>query len=219
MFGPILENEPIKAFLEKAFLENRLPQTLLFSGPDGIGKSLFARALAKGILKKEKAPDLHFLRPEGKVGLYPIDSLREMIDRSHAAPYEGTSKVFILEDAERMQPAAANALLKTLEEPSDDTTFILLSSNSDEMLPTILSRCTVLKFQSLSEEAIASLLQAKGHPARLAKLAHGSAGRAFELAEHPEFEEHRTILFALLGNQPSYPELMLQLVKLEELVE
>ncbi len=219
MFESILGNEPIKAFLQKALLENRLPQTLLFTGPDGVGKSLFAKALGAHLLQSNRSADLHLLKPEGKVGLYSIDSLREMIDRSHAAPYESSGKVFILDDADRMQPASANILLKTLEEPSADTTFILLSSHPQEILSTILSRCAVFHFQPLSEGEIRSLLKLRNYPAHFAKLAHGSAGRAFELAEHPEFEEHQKILFSLLANSPSYPELTAQLVKLEELIE
>lgn len=219
MFELILGNEPLKAYLKKAIQDNCLPQTLLFEGADGIGKQLFAKALAFNFLKSPKSPDLHLYEPEGKSGLYAIDTLREMIDKSHAAPFEAPGKVFILQDAERMQPAAANALLKTLEEPSADTTFILLSSNATEILPTILSRCAVLHFQPLTEEQIATLLHAKGHPTRFSKLAQGSAGRAFELAEQPELEEHRKILFALLSKRPSYPELSLQLTKLAELVE
>lgn len=218
MFSHILGNEPLKAYLQKAIAENRLAQTLLFTGPDGIGKSLFAKALAKALLGKENSPDMHIYGPEGKSGLYAIDTVRELIDQEHEAPFEARGKVFILEDAERMQPASANALLKTLEEPTAETTFILLSSSTHEMLPTILSRCTICHFQPLSEEAIAALLHTKGYPTRLAKIAHGSAGRAFEWAEHPEFEEHRKILFDLLTRKPSYPELSLQLSKLEELI-
>jgi DNA polymerase-3 subunit delta' len=219
MFDAILGHAPVKAYLQKAIETNCLPQTLLFTGPDGIGKSLFAKAVAAHLLKSHKSPDLHLFAPEGKSGLYAIDTLREMIDKEHAAPFEAPGKVFILEDAERMQPASANALLKTLEEPSFDTTFILLSSNIKEMLPTILSRCAILQFQSLTEEEISTLLHAKGHPTRFARLSHGSAGRAFELAMHPELEEHRKILFALLAQKPSYPMLSLQLSKLEEMIE
>lgn len=219
MFESIFGNEPIKAYLRKAIQDNRLPQTLLFSGPDGVGKKLFAKALAAELLKGENSPDLHLLAPEGKSGLYAIDTLREMIDKEHAAPFEAPGKVFILEDVDRMQPASANALLKTLEEPTSDTTFILLTNNHQEILPTILSRCVVLAFQPLTEGAIESLLRAKEHPAHFAKLSHGSAGRAFELAEHPELDEQRKILFEILSEKPSYPELSLKLSKLEELVE
>jgi hypothetical protein len=118
-----------------------------------------------------------------------------------------------------MPPACANALLKTLEEPTADTTFILLTHSPNEIIPTILSRCISLFFQPLSEQAISSLLMAKGHDSQFAKLAHGSAGRAFELAEHPELEEQRKIIFQLLAEKPSYPELSLQLEKLEESIE
>jgi DNA polymerase-3 subunit delta' len=219
MFSHVLGNEPIKAYLEKAVAENRLPQTLLFAGPDGIGKSLFAKALAAHLLNDDASPDLHLLAPEGKSGLYAIDTLREMIDKEHAAPFQAPGKVFILQDAERMQPASANALLKTLEEPRPDTTFILLSSAPNEMLPTILSRCSLLRFQPLAQTVIQSLLAAKGLPPHFAQLAHGSAAIACELAEHPELQEQRRILFSLLAQNPSYPERALQLAKLEELVE
>lgn len=215
MFSQLLGNDPIKVYLTKAIKENRLAQTLLFAGPDGIGKSLFAKGVAKALLGRDNSPDLHIYTPQGKSGLYAIDTLREMIDKEHIAPFEATQKVFLLEDVERMQPASANALLKTLEEPTSETTFILLTSEPQELLPTILSRCTVLNFQPLPEEAISSLLSAKGHSIRFAKLAHGSAGKAFELAEHPEFEEQRKILFDLLGGRPSYLEVAAQLAKLE----
>lgn len=216
MFSHILGNEPLKAYLQKAIHENRLAQTLLFTGIDGIGKSLFAKRVAKALLGKDHSPDMHILSPVGKSGLYAIDTIRELMEKEHIASFEGQGKVFILEDAERMQPASANALLKTLEEPSPETTFILLSSNANEILPTILSRCAILHFQPLKEEEIASLLHAKGRPVRFAKMAGGSAGKAFELVENPAFEEQRKILFDLLANKPSYPELYLKLIQLEE---
>jgi DNA polymerase-3 subunit delta' len=215
VFENILGNDPIKAYLKRALEEGRLPQTLLFAGMDGIGKSLFAKEVADQLLGSKLSPDLHRLAPEGKSGLYAIDTLREMMEKEHAAPFEAPGKVFILEDAERMQPASANALLKTLEEPSQGTTFILLSSNPNEILPTILSRCVTLTFQPLAEEAIVQLLKAKGYAPHFAKLGAGSAGRAFEFAEHPELEEQRKVLFRLLRERPSYPELSKELEKFE----
>lgn len=226
MFDHLAGNEPIKSYLTKAFQEKRLAQTLLFAGPEGVGKSLFAKELAVHLLESnpEKIsrgnhPDFHVLRPEGKSGLYAIETLREMIDQEHSAPFEAPAKIFILEEAHRMQPAAANALLKTLEEPAPDTTFILLSSAIQEILPTILSRCTILHFQPLSEMAIASLLEAKGHPRHFAKLSSGSAGMAFELAQNPKIEEQRKILFQILASSPKYPELWRSLEQLEAWIE
>lgn len=219
MFDEILGNELVKAYLKKALSSRSLPQTLLFFGPEGIGKSLFAKALAAELLQSPKSPDLHLLSPEGKSGLYAIDTLREMMEKEHAAPFQSPGKVFILENVERMQPASGNALLKTLEEPSYDTTFILLTNNLQEILPTILSRSVILHFQRLPEGDISTLLAQRGFSTHFAKLSHGSAGRAFELAQHPELEEQRKILFDLLREKPSYPERSMRLEKLEKLIE
>lgn len=219
MFDTILGNEPIQAYLAKALRENRLPQTLLFAGPSGIGKSLFAKALATALLGSDRSPDCHILAPEGKSGLYAIDTVREMIEKEHAAPFEAPGKVFILQEAHRMQPASANALLKTLEEPTHDTTILLLSHAPQEILPTILSRCVTLHFQPLVESHIMQLLQAKGHAPHFAKFSHGSIGRALAIAENPDLQEPRALLFQILSQKPSYPELSLQLQKLEALIE
>src|SRR3989344_960555 len=163
MFDQILGNEQIKAYLTKACLENRLGSTLLFSGPDGVGKRLFANALAAHLLKaplsrieQNNHPDFHVLPPEGKSGVYPIEKIRSMIDEGHVAPFESSCKVFVLEDAERMQLASANALLKTLEERLDGVAFMLLTSQPKEILATILSRSTVLSFQPLREKETAT---------------------------------------------------------------
>jgi DNA polymerase-3 subunit delta' len=115
-----------------------------------------------------------------------------------------------------MQPAAANALLKTLEEPNPDTTFILLTSAPTDILPTILSRCIRLTFQPLAEQDIAALLRQQGHPEKFARLAQGSIGRALDHATRPSLEEP---LFRLFYERPSYPELSIALEKIEELSE
>jgi DNA polymerase-3 subunit delta' len=219
MFESIFGNDTIKAYLERALLEKRLPQTLLFSGPEGVGKSLFAKEIAAYLLQSLNSPDLHILKPEGKSGLYAIDTLREMIEKEHAAAYQSSGKVFILEDVERMQPAAANALLKTLEEPTPDTTFILLCSSTQEILLTILSRCTILHFHPIAEELIVAFLNKKQLPTHFAKKGQGSIGKALELAERPDLEEQRKILFRLLAQKPSYPEMALQLDKIENLLK
>jgi DNA polymerase III delta prime subunit len=194
MFETILGNEPIKTYLRAALSKGTLPHALLFSGPDGSLKSLFAKELSFHILggerdriEKETHPDLHVLRPEGKSGLHSIETLRLAIEESHIAPFEASSKVFLISDAHRMQPAAANALLKTLEEPVPNTVLILLTSALQEILPTIASRCSILRFQPISNP---------------------SAREPIEQA-----------LFAILPEKMSYPELTLKLNALEEMVE
>ncbi len=222
MFESILGNEPIKAYLRKAILEERLPHALLFTGPDGVGKSLFARDLAIHLLGSparvaaENHPDFHVIRPEGKSGQHAIETLRRMIDDVHASPFEAKAKVFLIHDAHRMQPTAANALLKTLEEPSSDTILILLTNAPQEILPTIASRCSLLRFQLLSENEIGSLLTAKGLQDHFAKRSHGSAGKAFDLAVKAPVED---ALFRLLSEKKSYPELCFALEEIEKEIE
>jgi DNA polymerase-3 subunit delta' len=223
VFRGLLGNEPIAAYLEKALQQGTLPHALLFSGLGGIGKSLFAKHLAIRLLDaepkrifEENHPDFHPIRPEGKSGLHSIETLRGLIDDSHSAPFESSAKVFLLYNAERMQPAAANALLKTLEEPTSGTYLILLTSAPHEILSTILSRVSYLRFQPLPTPAIATLLRAKGLPESLAPLAHGSAGRAFEIAASAPIEE---ALFPLLARPHSILDLAPAFERLEKAIE
>lgn len=211
----LLGNEPIKAYLEKALQTDSLHHTLLFSGMEGIGKFLFAKALARRLLdscetrvQKELHPDLHILKPEGKSGLHPVEQIREMIAEMHKPPLEAPKKVFIFVDAERMQPVSANALLKTLEEPDLDSAILLLSSAPNEMLPTILSRTVHLAFQPLPKDAIAGYLQEKRNlsPEKagfLARQSHGSLGAALRLLDDKREETARNLLFSALDGKRS----------------
>lgn len=179
-------------YLKKALSEDKLPNTLLFSGPQTQGKKT-ALWLASVLLKTERLethPDFHSIVPEGKSGLHSIESIRNAIDVSHSAPFSAPAKVFLIESAESMQPAAANALLKTLEEPVLDSYWILLSERPQEMLPTILSRCARLSSQPQDFQP-----------------------------ETPEFQEAKTLLLFLLSDKPSYPKLFLTLERIAELME
>lgn len=93
-------------------------------------------------------PDLHYYAPEGKSGLHPIANIHQMISEMSLPPFEAKCKVFILEDAEAMLPSSSNALLKTLEEPNEDTYFLLMTRHPDRLLPTIRSRLFPLKFNA-----------------------------------------------------------------------
>lgn len=226
MFKEIVGQGTAKNYLQKAIAENRLANTLLFTGPEGVGKRKTALKLATHLLKSSVArveanthPDLHLLEPEGKSGLHAIESIRKAIDISHQAPFEAPVKIFIIEAAERMQPAAANALLKTLEEPVLDSYWILLSAKFQEMIPTILSRCAKVPFQPLSTQQVISILQAKGLSAELAKFSEGSVAQAIELQMHPELAEARQLLLSLLVENLSYPKLFAHLEKIESLIE
>ncbi|HEV7738651.1 MAG TPA: hypothetical protein VGO47_14920 [Chlamydiales bacterium] len=149
-------------YLAKALLEDCLPSVFLLSGNDAksVAMDFSAKLLRcpKERIEANNHPDFYCLVPEGKSSLHSIESIRSVIEQSHESGFEGKSIVVLIESAERMQPAAANALLKTLEEPSADSTWILLAERPQDILPTILSRCTKLacqdaiEAQSLGEE-------------------------------------------------------------------
>jgi len=159
-------NDAVKGYLKRMAAQERVAHSLLFAGPENAGKSAFAKAFAELLICKEDPqgkhrhklqagahPDLHILRPEGKLGLHSIDSLRHFIGEVHLPPHEAKVKLFIIEEAHRMWPYSANALLKTFEEPPLDTIIILLTHAPQSLLPTILSRCRTVYFQA-SEESV-----------------------------------------------------------------
>lgn len=203
----LLGNEPIKAYLERAIRMKHLHHTLLFSGLDGIGKSLFAKAIAEQLLpsvatrvQNEQHPDLIVLRPEGKSGTHSIERLREMIDDVHRPPFEAERKFFLIHEADRMQPVAANALLKTLEEPNLFCTLILLTSAPNDLLPTITSRCLHLTFQPIPTEPIATFLQEKHQVPKekailFARLSNGSLGAALRHLQNEKIGQAERLLF------------------------
>lgn len=217
-FSQIIGNEIVKNQLNRVVSKRAIAHALLFAGPDGIGKSLFAWALAARILaeydpgkdhsqkiRTGNHPDIHVYRPEGKLGLHSILSMRQLSEEVYMPPFEASWKVFIIHDAERMLGVSANALLKTFEEPPPRTLIILLSSSQTSLLPTIVSRCCTLHFQTLSEDLIANYL--KNHKMvdehlalSLARHAQGSIGRAVRL--HDQGDTARTAILNLLAKGP-----------------
>jgi len=139
-------NDFVKQRLTRLVEKNCLPHLLLFTGPKDSDKKEFAHSLVQTWLKNDCVKDLHHYTPEGKLGMHSIQSIRRFVDEVALAPFGSHGKAFIIEDADRMLPTSANALLKTLEEPPANTLIILLSSAKERMLPTILSRCQEVRF-------------------------------------------------------------------------
>ncbi len=170
---------------------------LLFHGPKGIGKAFLAKTWALDVLKKssridvnlwESHPDLHLFKPQGKLALHTIDSMKHLVSQVFLPPTLSTFKVFILQDAERLPDIAANFLLKTLEEPPEDTLFILTSSDPEKLLTTLKSRCQKVPFFPVDEKEIASWLEqsfevGSKEAEALAKASRGSPARARRLAQ------------------------------------
>ena len=186
-----------------AALRGSLPPSLIFGGPDGVGKRRAAIALAQLVncaapspadacgachscrrIARGVHPDVLVVKP-GDTGAIKIEQVRDAIERSAYRPFEGRRRVVIVDDADAMAGEAQNALLKTLEEPPASSMFILVTSRPDVLLPTVRSRCQRLRFGRLAPAEIASVLEqshgyspADAHAAAAA--ADGSIGRALE---------------------------------------
>lgn len=150
MFEAIPGNERVKSYLTKMVDKQAIGQSLLFAGPESAHKELFAKELANHILgetRRHHHPDLHLFQAEGKIGMHSIESMRRFAEEVYLSPLEAKKKLFLLFDAERMLPTSANALLKTFEEPAPHSIIILISNNASALLPTILSRCRIIRFE------------------------------------------------------------------------
>lgn len=192
MWSKILGHDRTIEPLRKALGAGQIPHALLFCGPDGIGKSRVATGLAQALncqaqdkapceqclacqkIAKNIHPDCLWIGPEGKV--IKIDTLREVKQRAYLHPLEGRAKIFLIDPAETMTDAGANALLKILEEPPSQTFFILITSKPSLLLPTIRSRCQRFDFQPLSAPVVEKILAQAG-------LASEEAGLRIELAQ------------------------------------
>jgi DNA polymerase-3 subunit delta' len=215
-FSHILGNEAAKQTLTGLLAQKKLPHALLFAGPDGVGKSVFALETAKALLgEKDHArcangshPDLHVLRPEGKAELHTIETIRTLIEEAAFPPFEAPCKVFIFYEADRMLPTSSNALLKTLEEPQTNTYFLLLTSHAGAILPTIASRTRKIPFFPIPDPAIQQHAQTvwSKDPAeaeRISLLAGGSFAKAEALAQQQTSQWREQLHAALQTGESS----------------
>jgi DNA polymerase-3 subunit delta' len=216
MFDSLIGNDDTKATLRSLATNGRVPQSLLFAGPEGVGKKLFAFELARMILcpeagcgkcpvcsrigvfdipKPEKGEDYDvvFLSDHPDVGMVlpykrnlRVGAIRELEREAHFRPFEANKRIFILNDADKMNDSSANALLKTLEEPPSTTYLILITSRPDALLQTIRSRCQTIRFAPVAASEIEGLLidtaKISAEDASLAaRVSGGSVGKALEL--------------------------------------
>src|SRR6185437_1169559 len=213
----IFEQEPAITWLRQAYLADRLPHAMIFAGPVGVGKATTAKALAKLFLcekpNKDEAcgtcescrtfdggnhPDYHVITKEliryyDKTGTSKAIDLSikvirpELVEKAGRKPVMGRGKVFIVEQAESMNAAAQNAMLKTLEEPAGRTLIVLLTDQPNSLLPTIRSRCQTVRFAYLDEKRVQKELVGRGldpaTAADAAALSRGSLGVALKWVE------------------------------------
>lgn len=209
-----LDTQPrVRDFLARAVTSGRASHAYLFLGSPGSGKLDAAWALAQALLcgqdeaagacascddcvrvARRTHPDVHYFAPESATG-YLIAQTRELLSDVSLAPIRARGKVYIVDRAEQLRANTANALLKTLEEPPENVTFILLGTGSDVMLPTIVSRCQCVPFRPLStEESTAAVVRATGlqpDRCRMAVSVAGSPTRAIEFLKSAERQAAR----------------------------
>jgi DNA polymerase-3 subunit delta' len=207
-----LETSRAVAGLARQIAASEIAHAWVLFGPTGSGKRPISVAMAAAIqcqveprvgcgtcstclrILRHRHPDVHHIVPEGP--LIPVDVIREIVVPEAArSPFEARMKVFIIEEAERMNPAAQNALLKTLEEPPADTVFILISDREDELLETIRSRCRVVRLEPVAEQRIVELLVRQGVSEQAAlvaaRVSDGDLERALTLALDDSTGERR----------------------------
>lgn len=209
-FSGIVGHRRLTTLLSQAIGRGTLPPTLLFAGPPGIGKYLTARAVASalnclspvehrdgfsidacGICRscERVARDVHVdvlsLQPDERASI-KIDEVRGVLERTSFRPFEGRRRIVIIRDADTLEIAAQNALLKSLEEPPATTVFLLTTAVPGTLLSTVRSRCMRLSFGRLTEREVAAVLVrdhgfSESDARAAAVLADGRIGEALAL--------------------------------------
>lgn len=211
-FQDIIGHEEIIEHLKNAIKTGKISHSYLFSGEPGCGKKLLASTFAATLqceeggtepcqkcdsckrAMKRNHPDIIMVNHE-KPGTISIDEIRKQVVHDVSIrPYYSHYKIYIIADAEMMTVQAQNALLKTIEEPPEYAVIMLLTSNADILLPTILSRCVRLDMKVVDDRLVKNYLMEHLHipdyQAEIdASFAHGSIGKAKEAATSQEFSD------------------------------
>ncbi|MGH2410643.1 MAG: DNA polymerase III subunit delta', partial [Chloroflexota bacterium] len=185
--------------LERGLATGRLAHAMLFTGPAGIGKTALAIDLARAAncvgsdppcqacvhcrqITGQTHPDVTVIERESGRESIQIESVRELRDAASLRPFQGRKKVYIIAGAENLSAQAADALLKTLEEPQPQVMIILTAPDEAALPDTVVSRCQVLEMQPVDTETVLQALRNAGEPAadseRIARLAMGRVGWA-----------------------------------------
>ncbi|MGI6591585.1 MAG: DNA polymerase III subunit delta' [Eggerthellaceae bacterium] len=218
VFDSVYGQPKVREFLRSTIQEGRVSHAYLFTGQAGSNKTIAAYAFAQAIIcpdngcgscddckraKRRKHPDIHYVAPEGADG-YLVQQIREVVADSALAPIRAARKVYIIDRVDRLGVHAANAFLKTLEEPPDDVVMILLGRTRDSVLPTIVSRCQVVPFRQIpAKEAVGIVVQNTGttpdKAAAAVQACGGSISRATEFIRSPERMAYRKRVLEILG--------------------
>jgi DNA polymerase-3 subunit delta' len=212
VFADVIGHDRVIPLLERD--ADAPAQAYLFVGPGSVGKATVARRFAALVLCPDGAPecirrviagvhpDLSIVEPEGRSAL-TVDQARSAAARAVLAPTEAARKVFLFEEAGMMNDEAANALLKTLEEPTDTTVFVLVCESEYDLPATVASRSRTVVFGRVTDEEVVAALRDRGVGADQAEHAAaasgGRPGLALMLATRPEVAEFRSAWLAVPG--------------------
>ena len=211
-FSDILGQEQMKQHMQAAISSGRVSHAYIVSGPKSSGKMLMASVFAQTLLCEAKGkepcgecksciqaesrnnPDIIYVSHE-KPNVYGVDEIRQqVVNDVQIKPYSGKYKIYIIDEADKMNVQAQNAILKTIEEPPAYVIIMLLTANPGSFLQTILSRCLTLEMKPVRNEDIEIFLRNKygivDYEARVcAAFSQGNVGKAVNLATSTEFNE------------------------------
>ena len=209
IFKNIFGQEQAIDLLSHDLDNENIAHAYLFSGQLGIGKTKTALRFAKAIacpsggclkcavcksFENKVHPDFQFIKAEGNY--ISIDQIRRLAYWVSLKSSQAKRKIVIIEEAERMTEEAANALLKTLEDPLESVVFLCITSNKNAVLPTIISRCRHVKFRALAHDALVDYFKDKGQSSEKVRLAAGLSqgvfGKALQLIEDEDIWDFRS---------------------------
>ncbi len=218
-FADVVGNSHVKEILRRTADRGRVPHAWMFSGPDGVGKRTMALAFLSYLVCRERRDgdacgecrpcrqvadgvfaDLQTLAPEK--GYIKLDPLRDSMPRLYYPPLTGPWKCLLVDDAHTMTPEAANAALKTLEEPPSMVMFVLVTPSPDLLPRTVVSRCFQVPFGPVPPDDVLSFLASRGRTGpeavAVAAMSRGSPGRALQFLDNPILKERHEFMSAFL---------------------
>ena len=220
-FSNIIGHERIIENLRNAIEKDHISHCYLFEGEESLGKKMVALTFAKTLLCKEQGfepcnrcnsclkfdnwnhPDMKLIEPEKNlIRKKVIDNL---IKKINIGPLESKRKIIIIDDSHQMRVEGQNALLKTLEEPPSYINIILITSNSNNLIPTILSRSQIIKFYPVENEKIVELLNTEYNKtieeaSFIAHFTKGSIGKSIMLSQSDEFFNKRDEIIEIIND-------------------
>ncbi len=228
-FTDILAQDHVINHFKETIKTNHLAHAYIFTGQDGVGKTLFTKEFTKILfcknssndpcnsclncvrIEKNYHPDVYWIGIEEKAKYIKIENIRKLQHFVKLSPIESDHKIFIVKGANMMNEEASNCLLKTLEEPMKNTIFILIANSLLSIKDTIKSRCQIIRFHTIPTHVIRNQLSKKPNTETkeiewVSRFSNGSLGNAFDLLKNNYYEINNDIINRL--TKPSIDNLL-----------